>query len=139
MDLINPNRAKAEIILPNPKQFTAITLTNSWQELHPGYLINVQDTTSIGIWLDMIAVSGFEIRVLATYDRFSTDFFQLPIKSPTSNVVNLDYEQFSFPTATGNVKFVFAIPTADVLHYLKIEIKGTGTVQKAFVSAKGRL
>lgn len=139
MDLINPNRAKVEKLLPTPKQVSPITLTNTWQELHPGYLINVQDTTSIGIWLDIAGASGFDVRVLATYSATSNDFYQLPIKSPSSNLVTLDFEQFSFPTASGAVKFVFSIPTADVLHYIKVEVKGSGSVQKAFVSAKGRL
>lgn len=139
MRLINASRTKVEAVLPIDQNPAPLVLTPVWQDLHTGYLINVQDTTSIGIWLHLTGAAGFKVRILATYDKDSSDFYQLPIQSPTSTVVGLEYQEYEFLNAVGETKLVFSAVTADVLHYLKIQVQGVGQVEKAFVTAKGRV
>lgn len=139
MRLINIDRATPAPVLPIDQNNVPLVLTPAWQDLHAGYLINVQDTTSLGIWLHLTGAAGFKVRIQATYDKDSNDYYNLPIKSPTSTVVGLEFEEYEFINATGEVKLVFSAVTADVLNFLKIQVQGVGTIQKAFVTAKGRI
>lgn len=138
MELINPSRARQVQILPYDRNPAPLILTGAWQDLPSGFVINVQDTTSIGVWLHLTGAAGFKIRVQATYEKDSNDFYNLPIQSPTSTVVGLEYQEYEFINAIGETKLVFSVVTADVLHFLKIQIQGVGQVEKAFVTAKGR-
>lgn len=136
MKLINTIRKQIQPILPIPENPAPLVLDGTWKDLHQGYLINVQDTTSLGLWLNLTNISGFKIRVLATYSKDSNDFYQLPIQSPTSTIVGLEVQEYEFINALPELKIVLSIPTADVLNYLKIQITGSGNVEKAFVTAR---
>lgn len=138
MELINPSRTKQVQILPYDKNPAPLVLTGAWQDLPSQFIINVQDTTGIGVWLHLTAAAGFKIRVQATYEKDSNDFYSLPIQSPSSTVVGLEFQEYEFLSASGEVKLVFAVSTSDVIRYLKIQVQGTGQVEKAFITAKGK-
>ena len=139
MRLINAQRTRVEPVLPIDQNPAPLILDGTWKDLHPGYLINVQDTTSIGIWLHLTSAAGFKVRILATYSKDSNDYYQLPIQSPTSTVVGLEFQEYEFINSVGEIKLVFSAVTADVLHFIKIQVQGSGQVEKAFVTAKGRV
>lgn len=138
MRLINCSRTKVTQILPYDENFTPLVLSGSWQDLPNGFLINVQDTTSLGIWLHITSALNVEVRVQATYEQDSNDYYNLPIQNVSPVLVGINSQVYQV-TETGTIKTVIAAPTADVLHFLKIQIRGTGQVEKAFVTAKGRL
>lgn len=138
MRLINCSRTKVTQILPYDENPTPLILTGVWQDLPNGFLINVQDTTSLGIWLHITAALNVEVRVQATYEQDSNDYYNLPIQNISPVLVGINSQVYQV-TETGTIKTVIAAPTADVLHFLKIQIRGTGQVEKAFVTAKGRL
>ena len=138
MRLINCSRTKVTQILPYDENFTPLVLSSSWQDLPNGFLINVQDTTSLGIWLHITSALNVEVRVQATYEQDSNDYYNLPIQNVSPVLVGINSQVYQV-TETGTIKTVIAAPTADVLHFLKIQIRGSGQVEKAFVTAKGRL
>jgi hypothetical protein len=135
--LINSSNNNVQSLLPVQGAPSPLVLTGSWQDLPTNHLINCQDVTSIGIWLNVSAANGVQIRLQATYDITSNDFYSLPIQSPTSTIVGLEYQIYEFINA-GSLKIVFSAPVSDVLNFVKVQVKGVGNVDTAYVTFKGR-
>jgi hypothetical protein len=135
--LINNENNEYKQLLPVQGAPSPLVLSGSWQDLPANHLINCQDTTSIGLWLDVSASGGFQIRLQATYSKDSNNFFSLPIQSPTSTIVGLEYQVYEFINA-GAVKLVISASVSDVLNYVKIQAKGVGNIDAAYVTFKGR-
>lgn len=124
-------------ILPIQENPASVVLTNAWQDLPTNHIIKSNDVSSIGIWLVITGGSGVKIRVQATHTLGSSEFFDLPIHSPTASLVGINPHIYEI-TATGNQNIVFSVPLADVINYLKIQVKGTGSIDKAYVTFRSR-
>lgn len=135
--LINNVNNQYQPLLPVQGAPSPLVLTGSWQDLPTNHLINCQDVTSVGVWLNVSAANGVQIRLQATYASDSNDFYSLPIQSPTSTIVGLEYQVYEFINA-GALKIVFSSPVSDVLNFVKVQVKGVGNVDTAYVTFKGR-
>lgn len=125
-------------LLPVQGNLSPLVLTSEWQDLPSNHIINCQDSTSLGIWLTVSGSAGFELRLQSTYSQDSGDFFTLPIHSTTPSAVNVDYQTYRF-TPVGDVKLVLSAALADVLNFVKIQVRGVGTIVSAQVTFKGRV
>lgn len=101
------------------------------------HLINCQDIGSIGVWLEMSGVSDVDIRLQAAYNSNTSAFFDLPTIEINSGNFLLKPQQFKIP-GPGLVNLVHSFPLADVVNYVKIQVKGTGTINKATLTHKFR-
>lgn len=135
---ILPKDNSPQPLLPVQGNVSPLILTGSWQDLPSNHIIKSNDVSSIGIWLVIIGGNAVQVRVVATHTLGSSEFFSLPIHSPSSSQVGINPHVYQVSTA-GDQNLVFSVPLADVVQYLKIQVKGTaGQIDKAYITFRSR-
>jgi len=134
--IINLSENEYKQLLPVQTQLTPITLSSSWVDLSPGHLINVNGASSMGLWFDLSPGTVFNFRIMATFAKESSDFFQLPIQYVTATNIAVTVQEFELDTTTMYNKVIISIPLASVINFCKVQVKGSGSVDRAFITRR---
>jgi hypothetical protein len=131
----------ADVLVPNQFSPSPITLTAIYQDITPNQVLNVQGMFNIALWLQFSTGSSVDIKIKcyktpADSLGFTDGYSVFSIK--TSSGVSVFSEQSYSITISDSLNAVFQVPTMDLINNVKIFIKGTGSLDRAEITAQSR-